>query len=132
MARCPAHDDRTPSLSVSEGDRAILVKCWAGCRVEEIASGAGVTIRQLFYDVPVDGTHQLLIRKKERQRKQQLQYVRGLTIDVRREADSLLAAAFNPGLKGWTNDALNNALDVVAAALEVRFNERIEHGYEPF
>lgn len=31
MARCPAHDDRTPSLSVMLGRRAILFKCFAGC-----------------------------------------------------------------------------------------------------
>ena len=31
MARCPAHDDRTPSLSVTEREGRILVKCHAGC-----------------------------------------------------------------------------------------------------
>ena len=31
-ARCPAHDDHHPSLSISEGaDCAVLVKCHAGC-----------------------------------------------------------------------------------------------------
>jgi putative DNA primase/helicase len=32
MARCPAHDDRTPSLSIGEAaDGKVLVKCHAGC-----------------------------------------------------------------------------------------------------
>ena len=31
MACCPAHDDRTPSLSVSLGRHAILFHCFAGC-----------------------------------------------------------------------------------------------------
>lgn len=31
MCRCPVHDDRTPSLSLRQGDRAILVHCFAGC-----------------------------------------------------------------------------------------------------
>lgn len=31
MARCPAHDDRTPSLGVMLGHRAILFHCFAGC-----------------------------------------------------------------------------------------------------
>lgn len=32
MARCPAHDDRTPSLSITEGhDGRLLVHCFAGC-----------------------------------------------------------------------------------------------------
>ncbi|MBK8375842.1 MAG: toprim domain-containing protein [Sphingomonadales bacterium] len=31
MCRCPAHKDRTPSLSIRQGDRGILVTCHAGC-----------------------------------------------------------------------------------------------------
>src|SRR5262245_39220257 len=30
--RCPAHDDRNPSLSIKRGDHGdLIVKCWAGC-----------------------------------------------------------------------------------------------------
>jgi putative DNA primase/helicase len=35
-ARCPAHDDRTPSLSVRDGDGRVLVKCHSGCRQEHV------------------------------------------------------------------------------------------------
>lgn len=31
MCRCPTHADRTPSLSIRQGDRGILVTCHAGC-----------------------------------------------------------------------------------------------------
>src|SRR3546814_4107831 len=31
MCLCPAHADRTPSLSIRQGDRGILVTCFAGC-----------------------------------------------------------------------------------------------------
>ncbi len=31
MCRCPSHADRTPSLSIRQGDRGILVTCHAGC-----------------------------------------------------------------------------------------------------
>jgi putative DNA primase/helicase len=31
MCRCPAHPDRTPSLSIRLGDRGLLFKCFAGC-----------------------------------------------------------------------------------------------------
>ena len=40
-ARCPAHDDRNASLSVSEGDEGLLVKCHAGCTFEEIIKAVG-------------------------------------------------------------------------------------------
>lgn len=37
MARCPAHDDRTPSLSIRDGaDGKVLVRCHAGCDQERV------------------------------------------------------------------------------------------------
>ncbi|MBY0307047.1 MAG: toprim domain-containing protein [Sphingomonas sp.] len=36
LCRCPAHDDKTPSLSIRQGDRGILVKCFAGCANADI------------------------------------------------------------------------------------------------
>lgn len=48
-ARCPAHDDRTPSLCVAEGERAILLRCWAGCKLQDICAALGVGVGDLFY-----------------------------------------------------------------------------------
>lgn len=36
MCPCPAHADRTPSLSIRQGDRGILVTCHAGCEASDI------------------------------------------------------------------------------------------------
>jgi putative DNA primase/helicase len=41
-ARCPAHDDRTPSLSVCEDDGRILLHCHAGCTFEDICRAGGL------------------------------------------------------------------------------------------
>jgi hypothetical protein len=48
-ALCPAHEDREPSLSVSEGDdgRALL-KCFAGCKTENIVAELGLEMKDLF------------------------------------------------------------------------------------
>jgi hypothetical protein len=48
-ARCPAHDDRTPSLSIAQGDdgRALL-HCHAGCEVKAICGALGIEERELF------------------------------------------------------------------------------------
>lgn len=39
MCRCPAHPDRTPSLSVRTGTSTLLFKCFAGCTITEILQG---------------------------------------------------------------------------------------------
>jgi hypothetical protein len=36
MCRCPAHSDTEPSLSIRQGDRGILVTCFAGCSREDV------------------------------------------------------------------------------------------------
>ena len=37
MARCPAHEDREPSLSIADGDNGkILVRCHAGCEQHRV------------------------------------------------------------------------------------------------
>jgi hypothetical protein len=48
-ARCPAHDDRSPSLSVGVGgDGSALVCCHAGCNVEQVITALGLTWADLF------------------------------------------------------------------------------------
>jgi hypothetical protein len=55
VAKCPAHSDKRPSLSIREGDTgAVLVKCWAGCTVAEIASKAGLELTDLFPPRAID------------------------------------------------------------------------------
>lgn len=50
-ARCPAHEDRNASLSISEGnDGRTLLHCHAGCKVEAIVTAAGLSIRDLMPD----------------------------------------------------------------------------------
>jgi hypothetical protein len=51
VARCPAHNDRTPSLSIDQGDdgRALL-HCHAGCTHDAIAAALGIERRELFAD----------------------------------------------------------------------------------
>lgn len=36
QCRCPVHADRQPSLSLRQGDRGILVTCFAGCAREDV------------------------------------------------------------------------------------------------
>ena len=49
-ARCPAHEDKNPSLSIHERDSKILLHCHAGCTVEAICTALGIEMRDLFAD----------------------------------------------------------------------------------
>ena len=52
-ARCPAHDDKHQSLSVSIGqDGRVLLNCHAGCSVDNVAAAIGLTVKDLFVDKP--------------------------------------------------------------------------------
>ena len=54
MASCPAHDDRSPSLSVKEGnDGRVLLHCFAGCTFYEVIESLGLSPGDLF--VHLDG-----------------------------------------------------------------------------
>jgi hypothetical protein len=54
-ARCPAHADRQPSLSVGVGtDGRVLLKCHAGCTVQDIVSALGLRITDLHPDARTD------------------------------------------------------------------------------
>lgn len=48
IARCPAHDDRTPSLSVREVSDRVLVHCFAGCGATEVMAALGLALADLF------------------------------------------------------------------------------------
>ena len=49
QARCPSHDDRSPSLSIREtSEGTLLLKCWAGCSAHEIVSSVGLKLSDLF------------------------------------------------------------------------------------
>lgn len=47
--KCPSHDDQNPSLSIGEGaDGKLLIKCHAGCPIDEICASIGITPSDLF------------------------------------------------------------------------------------
>jgi putative DNA primase/helicase len=48
VARCPAHDDKSPSLSIKRVDDRVLVNCFAGCSASEVMESVGLTLSDLF------------------------------------------------------------------------------------
>ena len=53
-ARCTAHEDESPSLSVQvDSDGTVLLHCFAGCTPVEVVNAVGMTLADLFPE-PLD------------------------------------------------------------------------------
>lgn len=52
-ARCPAHPDKSPSLSIRETGSRILLHDFGGCEPEQIVAALGLELKDLFTDTPV-------------------------------------------------------------------------------
>ena len=49
MAKCSAHRDRMPSLSITQDrEGATFLKCFRGCTIDEIMGAKGLTLSDLF------------------------------------------------------------------------------------
>lgn len=115
MARCPAHDDRSPSLSIRETDDRILVHCHAGCGAADVVAAVGLELRDLFTQ-PLD--HHIGGEKRERPRVDW----RAAVFAIRHDLIVLtLAASKLRRHDPLTNDedaALERALESVERAVE--------------
>lgn len=49
IALCPAHKDKTPSLSIKLTEKKILLNCFTGCKTEEIVKSVGLKMKDLNY-----------------------------------------------------------------------------------
>ena len=50
MAQCPAHDDRDPSLAVTERAGTVLIKCHAGCDTDRVLDALNLTWPEVLAD----------------------------------------------------------------------------------
>jgi hypothetical protein len=49
IARCPAHDDNSPSLSIRETDEGrCLLYCFGGCSTSDVLAAVGLSFADLF------------------------------------------------------------------------------------
>ncbi|MHB2009538.1 MAG: hypothetical protein ACYCOX_16030 [Acidobacteriaceae bacterium] len=69
QARCPAHEDRSPSLSIAEGRNGrILIRCWAGCETKDVLAAFGLTFKDISPELTRAGRAALALRRAEEAR----------------------------------------------------------------
>ena len=81
VARCPAHEDHSPSLHITGGTSLILLHCFAGCSFEAICAALQIAPADLFYDDELPKQATMLEKARRRKR-----------IDAYREAERVIAA----------------------------------------
>lgn len=85
LACCPAHDDKSPSLSIKEdNDGHILLHCFAGCSAVDIVETIGVDIGDLFPPEPVN--YKAPVKKKF--------YATDILAAIKFESQLILLAAY--------------------------------------
>jgi len=50
IARCPSHDDKSPSLAITERDKKCLLHCFAGCSALDVLDSISLEMSDLFDD----------------------------------------------------------------------------------
>lgn len=123
VAQCPAHDDRTPSLSIREGYLGILIRCWAGCSLDEICTALGLKPCDLFYDTRPDPAR---IREAHhrRQVKDAAQKAALYRPDVFREAEAITKAVTITDVSALSGKELDEMMDIVSNAWLILMEER--------
>lgn len=49
LACCPAHDDKSPSLTIAERDDGrVLLHCFAGCSADEVLGAVGLELKDVM------------------------------------------------------------------------------------
>jgi DNA primase len=129
QARCPAHADKSPSLTICEGqDHRLLIHCFGGCTVTEICTALHLTLRDLFpnSEKPVSLARQeRRLRRADRLLEERKEETRGAAIDVAREAEQLVKTAKGIDISRWSDAKLDQELDRIADAYDVLRREGV-------
>ena len=120
LACCPAHADRNPSLSIKEGERGILIKCWAGCTFDAVCISLGIRPRDLFFGHPTLSPTRRTAKGRPhsfefnwREYSNELFYhAEGFFL----RGERVLNAARNLDISQWTDEDLTQAMEAVCGA----------------
>lgn len=127
QARCPAHSDKSPSLSIRESDGGlILVHCFAGCANQEICSALHIKPSDLFPQSK-SNPYRLRIATQQRQQRdrvgRQMRESAGLRSDILREAEQTIAHGSPIDLASLSAERVDRLLDAIGEAHNILWIE---------
>jgi hypothetical protein len=106
----------------------VLVKCWAGCSLEEITSALGIRPADLFYNTQPDPVA-LAESRRRREARERMDRAAGCHADTLRDAEQVIMVARNLDISHWSDAQLDRAMDMIFAAHHV-LNSQGETYYE--
>lgn len=126
-SRCPGHNDKSPSLSIREGDdQKILLRCFAGCTIDEICSALHIQKRDLFPHQCPERIHAAQrTRQRLEQAKAQARRLDEARADLLREAEGVIAA----GSPIPTEEQSDRFMEALCDAHDAMRHEKGEQDY---
>jgi hypothetical protein len=116
-ARCPAHADKSPSLSLREGDDGrLLLHCFAGCTVDEITAALGLRVSDLFTDDSATGEERRAPKPARVDRAALAFRYEMAALDLRLRAERVLSAATRIDPAQWSDEERDMAMKAVGRA----------------
>lgn len=123
--RCPGHQDKNPSLAVSEGDDGrILLHCFSGCPVDAILQAMGLKISDLFPgDLPPKSKYEY---SKKRTKKKAIDNIENSLAVIFRKSEAIIRAATGIDPSIWNQSSTDRAMNIVADAHSVLWREELK------
>ncbi len=123
-AKCPAHPDKTPSLSIRETHTRTLLHCFSGCTPEEILAALRLEWKDLFKDTPTPRGQRLTPKPQKLDLIAAAHRFELAALDRRLRADVVLQTATNFKIDELSEQQFDRVLNAVARAYADR--ERAE------
>lgn len=69
QCRCPAHDDKQASLTITRGRKCTLFHCHAGCTLDNVLAAAGLDKKDTFYNAePQHANWRIYVESREKRK----------------------------------------------------------------
>jgi hypothetical protein len=117
-AKCPAHDDSSPSLSIRQKDNRILVHCFAGCTLQDISDALSLKIQNWFEDTELPATiraamNERLLEMEALARRNQMLHIEvdAMGLELRKRDEGKIGIGDLVNQKRLTEEAALNLLN---------------------